>query len=811
MVQHHKNIFFLSFLLLSTSLSTSAYAACPTEVGGVITVNGSGNTSCSLSPSANTLNVTSTGSLIETGPAGAVRIPSTTATAIHNAGLIQGQGLGIFAFDHASLVSITNELGGTISSNGTGMAIRINDHSSLGSLTNAGTIANINISDSSTLGSIFNDITGVTNNITIDDTVTVTGNIINNGHIEDGLTIDESTIVGDITNNNRIWGSDTGVYINDSELDSVITNNGYIGGTNYSLYISGPATPIVFNNYGELDGAAYINDTTLNLETGSVMSGSIDGADAIVNINTNLSTVSDYGQNESLGQINIGSGKIFSTLGSNNFSAQNFNNNGTLSIIQGNVVTINGDYYQAPTATLRMQANSVNNYGQLLVNGNAILTNSALFVDVTNGASFLKNDLLNNVISATGTLDVTGLTISDNSTLFNFSTQTVGNNLNLIVAVDSGTSVEKSVKNQNNNPAEGAAKVLDQIIATTPTGDMATVKNALATLTSEADVSKAASQTLPTLAGGSTTAIMQTMNTTSQVVQARQEQNLGLSSGDDFIVSHDVWFKPFGSWSDQQTKGSVIGFDASSYGLVAGADRTLNENWKLGLAFTYASTNVDSKDKFNSLDVNSYQGTIYSSYTIDPRTEANFQLGFGYNQNDSSRTINFGGLNRIALGDFNSYSLNAGAGIARRYEIVGNTSFLPSIRMDYNRITNQSYTETGAGALNLNVESQTSDQLIPSVQFKLDHNFTDDIVVSANTGIGYDLLDSTNTATSSYVGGGSTFVTNGLRASPWTVRSGLGITYKAGDTYDITVRYDRDDRGTDFDNQSVTAKLRFSF
>lgn len=786
-MQYNKHLLFVSFLLFTTNLTSAAQAACPASSAGTITVTGA-STGCTVD---GTLNVTSTGIISETAGNGVFVPSSVFASAINNAGIIEGSGYGISLFERGHITSITNNSGGIIRSTGSAAGIYVGNLSSVGTITNSGTITNIRMFDNAEVGDIVNHGT------------------IEGGNI--GIDIDEAYMTGAIVNNSRISGTYAGISLSEGEILGGITNNGYIGGSTYSIDINDPDSLIIIDNYGELDGDAYINGATLNLNAGTIMVDAIDGSDGTVNLNTNLSTSAGYGQNESLLEINIASSKKLTALGSNGFAAQNFNNYGTLSVLEGQTVTITGNYYQDPTAILRVQANSITNYGKLVVDGDATLTNSALFVDVTNGANFANNALITNVVSATGTLDANGLTVSDNSTLFNFNTQISGNNVSLVVAADSTTSVEKAVVSQNNNAGKGAARVLDTIIAATPTGDMSVVRDALGTLTSESAVSHAVSQTLPTLAGGSTTAIMQTMNTTNQVVQARQSQNIGLSSGDEFIINHNLWFKPFGSWAKQDTKDNITGYKSDSYGLVAGADRALDDAWRLGLALTYARTNVNSTDDLNELNVDSYQGTIYSSYTVDPYTEANFQLSFGYNKNDSSRIIDFGGLRRTAKGDFGSYSLNAGAGIARRYDAGTNASFVPSIRLDYNRITNESNIEEGAGALNLDVKSQTGDQLIPAVQAKFDYDASDSVTVSALAGVSYDVLNSTNSVTSSYVGGGSSFVTKGLRASPWTVRSGLGLTYKPTDAYDITLRYDREDRGSEFDNQSVTAKLRIPF
>jgi hypothetical protein len=111
----------------------------------------------------------------------------------------------------------------------------------------------------------------------------------------------------------------------------------------------------------------------------------------------------------------------------------------------------------------------------------------------------------------------------------------------------------------------------------------------------------------------------------------------------------------------------------------------------------------------------------------------------------------------------------------------------------------------------LNVQSQTVDQLVPALQLKLDHDMGNSLNLSINAGAGYDVLNGRNSVTSSYVGGGAAFVTPGLESSPWMVRSGLGLTYKPSDGYDISARYDREDRGGSFNTQTASVKLRMLF
>ena len=759
---------------------------------------------------------------------------------ISNNGTIQATGAqsfiyGIYATGGFTINGgITNAATGTISGGVASQGIFLNSGSvlnggihNLGDGTNGGTISGgllgVHVGNASSLnGDIINDefatISGDNAGILIDGVSSVVGNINNSGTIEArgnamsdfGIQLmGTSSVTGDIVN--QASGVVRGLRIDNSTVGGKIENYGTINDSNIlgAVLISYPTSHITFDNYGTINGTVAISNTTLNLNTGTVLSQGISSSnspDSVININTDLSTIYTW----DAGTVNLTAGHTLSANSLFQVSDAFNNNGGTLNIGNSPYVAIMGDYNQNAAATLAVTANSASDYGKLDISGTGTFAaNTGIFVNAAT-TSVTDSDTLAGVITA-GTLNATTFNVTDNSTLFNFSALINGNAVDLLAAAASATGVETATRNEGNNPGIGAAKVLDQIIASSPGGDMDNVINALGTLTSDKEVSDAVSQTLPTLTGGSTTAIMQTMNTTSQIIQARQGATEGLSSGDGFITAKAMWLKPFGTWANQGAKDGVTGYDADTFGMIGGLDGDLNDKTRLGVAFAYAKSNVNSDDGFNGLDIDSYQATVYGSYGLDNRTEVNFQTGFGFNQNDSNRIVNFGGLDRRADGDYNSYSFNIGTGIGRVYDIGQRTTFAPAARLDYNFIHNESYTETGAGGLSLDVKSQNADQLIPAVSAKVIHKLDKSFEVSANAGVGYDLLNDRNSVTSSYVGGGASFVTEGLESSPWIVRSGLGLTYKPSDSYDVTVRYDREDRGSSFDNQTASVKLRVPF
>lgn len=363
----------------------------------------------------------------------------------------------------------------------------------------------------------------------------------------------------------------------------------------------------------------------------------------------------------------------------------------------------------------------------------------------------------------------------------------------------SSTSVLGSTGLLANSPAYGAAAVIDA----TP---------GLLSLFSGTDqqVSDAASQSLPLLTGGSMMAAINTLSGINRVIQARLESNRGLSSGEAFLGDKNVWMKPFGSWADQDNRNGVTGFDAKTWGLALGVDGTLSHASRLGVAFAYVNSNIDSHSTIapQSADVSVYQLVGYGSHSLDSNTEMNFQIDVGQNKNEGRRILTF--ASAVADANYDSWTAHTGVGIGRTLKLNDRTTLTPALRADYTWIKDESYTETGAGVLNLSVADRSTDELILSVEGKLTHQLNDRTRLSANLGVGYDTLSEQSSITATFAGApGAAFVTYGMDPDPWIARAGVGLSANTQNGMEITARYDAEHR-EDFLNQTASVKLRWA-
>ena len=297
------------------------------------------------------------------------------------------------------------------------------------------------------------------------------------------------------------------------------------------------------------------------------------------------------------------------------------------------------------------------------------------------------------------------------------------------------------------------------------------------------------------------------------MIQTRQSVTSGASSGDGFITDKQGWVKVIGSRAEQDELNGVSGFVSKSYGVIGGIDGDVDSKSSLGIALSFVDSSIKSASSStnNGADIEAYQLAFYGQYALGAdykNINLSWQADVGLNQTEGFRDIAF--MSRMASASYNSYTSHLGAGAGRTFTLSPNTVIVPSVRADFYYIKNESYNESGAGALNLQVESSTAQDFILTLQGDLEHGINENFIVSANLGVGYDVMNDATSLTSSYEGGGTAFTTEGLEQSPWVVSTGVNVNYSLNDTTQITASYDVQGR-ENFLSQTASAKVKWLF
>ncbi|BCM24288.1 autotransporter domain-containing protein [Methyloradius palustris] len=781
------------------------------------------------------------GGTISGGTYGIALTYGSVSGSITNSGNISGGNVGAIgiSLSHMNVGSITNNAGGTISGGTYGIKL---DNSSVGSISNSSTISGgsyvgIYATNSTISGNITNNAGGLISggsagiyliNGSVSGSITNSGNIfggnsgsgislshisvgsitnnaggsISGGYV--GINLSNTTISGSITNHagGLISGGVTGIYLSNSSVGSLI-NSGTISGGNYAVYLESnstlPTIDITGNNTARFIGDVKAWTTDVNVKAGATFTN--DNAFSV------LSFTIEHG-----GIFNMGAGTSTSGMANGVETGSGFTNAGRLNVAEGVTATITGDYSQTAAGIFQTAASSDTSYGKLVVSGTATLAaGTGINVNVASVNTLANGNILSSVISA-GTLSASTFSITDNSALFDFSAVLNGNAVDLLTN-KAAAGVLTSVVATGFTPGVGAANVLDGFVGGGTTGtDTDNIVTALGQLGTQKQVTDAVQQTLPLMTGSMAESTKSTLASINRVIESRQHANRGSSSGDDFYGDKQVWIKPLGAWTNQDDRKGVTGYSANTYGLVGGIDGEISDTTRVGVALAYAHTNVDSNSSAapQSADIDNYQAILYGSHSLDERTTLSLQGNLGTNTTKGDRVINFGGLNRIASSEYDSWSGHIGAGLSRSYAINPQTTLAPGIRIDYTKLHAQGYTETGAGALNLNVGSSNAEELILLAESRVAYQVTDHATLIGNLGLGYDALASRNSITAAYTGGGASFITQGIDPSPFLMRGGAGYVVTNSNAIEVTARLDFEVR-EHFDNETASVKVKVPF
>jgi len=685
------------------------------------------------------------GLITATTDAGIAVDGATLSGGISNSGSIVGGSLGVSVFGAANVSDIINNSGGSINATGvSGSGISVYSGATLsGRISNAGSI-------SATSGAGIAVLSGAT----------VSKGISNSGSINGGhqgiLVSGAGTSVDDITNNSGgfIAGSGTGISIlSGATLSGGISNAGFIESKGAAIFVDDSST---VSNIDIIGTAAHIH-------------GSVQAQNTAVNIMSGAQFVSDGTFN--VASFTIQSDALFQMANAITLTAGPLTNDGTLFIANGSSQSLTGNYVQSAGGLFEIGAQSTTSYGQLTATTVNLSDSGAFNVQIQAGSTFHPLDVLSDVLlttpgNFTGPADYT---VTDNSFLWEFTGLTNGGNdgVDLTISLNSGASSACA-----GTYCAGAANVIiAQVAAGNP--DF----SSFSTLPTEASFVAAASQSTPEL-----------INENFQVTQLVTRSVLdvlpmwsayrGSSTGDAMLYQPGkVWVKPYASNATQSERNTVQGYNATAYGLVAGLDTQILNDWMLGGALAIGDSRLKGSSVLNaeSIDSTEYQGVLYATKTLPKQFYLAAQALLGFASNDSKRTI-FGST---AEGNYNSWFSNLSAELGWSYAVSPRLVFTPSLNASYLYINQNGFTENGS-PLDLQVQSNNNDAFLLGADASVAYHVAtlknrEDLSLTAHAGVAEDILNNQPSTTATFLAGGPSFSTYGIQYNEPVFRGGVGV------------------------------------
>jgi uncharacterized protein with beta-barrel porin domain len=177
----------------------------------------------------------------------------------------------------------------------------------------------------------------------------------------------------------------------------------------------------------------------------------------------------------------------------------------------------------------------------------------------------------------------------------------------------------------------------------------------------------------------------------------------------------------FGNIGSQDSSNGVAGFDYDTYGFVFGQEKLFGDQLILGLAGSYARTDIDGDGKSAGGDSDLYSGTIYANWFTETwYVEGGFT--YGHAENDVSRVDVF---QDVYTGDYDSDLF--GTWIEAGYQMQrGDYGLEPYARLSYVHGEHDGFTDSGLGGNPLTTQDHETDNLTSELGLQINREWLQD-------------------------------------------------------------------------------------
>lgn len=764
-----------------------------------------------------------------------------------NDGTIQATGtgaMGIGLEDSTIGGSLINN--GTIQATGGQFGIELQYTTIGGSLTNNGTIqatgftaAGIELEDSTIGGSLINNgtiqATGSSASGIELESSTLGGSLINNGTITvtglDGAAVElENTTLTQFVNTGtiQVTGDDSeGLEVDDAHFTHAsahIVNTGLMSSESDAVIaigdfsVSNPDGTLVIKNTGTLYSGNEAIDVQFDSGPVHLLWGEKDKTSAITGNLIGLSHVQIAGTANFTGTPLVGQSE---TADPDHTAHVRMKGDGWIDVGSSSANTpahlelgldhtvIDGNLYVAGNSSLGMSlSNSTDvNTAVLSVSGEAEFAQGSQIKLKAKNADFTAEGTQYILVDA-GKLTNEGLAVLSSSSLLNIDTyEKQGNQIIARVTVKQAEQIVDVIDQfgGSSNAQQAGASFIELATNQLALNPNDPVRLALIAASEDPAKLKAlVEQLVPEVNGGATSAAVSGQGLVSNAAGNRTAGMRGQSSGEAFKEA-GVWVQTLYSTANQDVRNGIAGFDADSRGIAVGVDGKLNDQTTLGVAYSFLNTKVDS-DSGNKTEVDGHSVTLYGGYEVG-NYFVDGSLTYGMNDNQSKRYI----ASTTAKGDYDSdvLGLNLVGGYA--YHISDALLIEPRVAARYSQVNIDRFREKGSSAA-LAVE----DQRYEVAELGLGVRFAGSLAAGQGTlkphaklMAYHDFAADQVSSTSSFVLGGTPFVSKGSDPVRNSYEAGVGADYSLG-ALTLGLAYEHLGK-TDFNADTVVAKVRYDF
>ena len=384
-------------------------------------------------------------------------------------------------------------------------------------------------------------------------------------------------------------------------------------------------------------------------------------------------------------------------------------------------------------------------------------------------------------------------------------------------------------------PNQAAVGAVLDATAATATGDYATVVGALASLSAQQGQAMMNAISGQNYSGFSSSMVQGIQLFLSNFAgQAGGGGSLGGSSRVALAEACDVacdsappalwgaWGGALGGIGTISNGGSNGGSNSGALtynvsGFAGGLDRLVAPGLRIGATVGYQNANQWVGGFSGTGNSSSFQAGLYANYSDGP-LYADGVAGYAYSANQMWRSIAIPGLApRTAYGLTGANQVYGQVETGYRVDIGGlaEAFVTPFVRLQAYTGTQNAFTETGAGSLNLSVAQQTTNSLRTVLGAQLggamDLGWRDRLALKARLGWSHEYADTARPVTASFAGAPvAPFTTYGVAPQRDGVVLGLAATTAVAEAMNVYVRYEGEVSGQD-NAHAFTAGVRMTW
>ncbi len=270
-----------------------------------------------------------------------------------------------------------------------------------------------------------------------------------------------------------------------------------------------------------------------------------------------------------------------------------------------------------------------------------------------------------------------------------------------------------------------------------------------------------------------------------------------------------------GTMSSGSSNAGTLTYSAG--GFAGGLDRLVAPGLRVGVTAGYQNANQWVAGFSGQGNSNSFQAGLYANFVQD-RVYADAIAGYAYSANQMWRSIAIPGLApRTAIGNTGANQFYGQVETGYRFDLGGlaDAFVTPFVRLQAYTGTQNAFTETGAGSLNLSVAQQTTNSLRTVLGAQLggsmDVGWRDRLALKMRLGWSHEYADTARPVTASFAGAPvAPFTTYGVAPQRDGVVLGLAANTAVADATSIYLRYEGEVSGQD-NAHAFTAGFRMTW